>query len=105
MRKDDGTEVDVSLDKDLKVVGRDADDRDDDDDDCDDDDLREDADDRALSASERTSAENAALNAVDGGTVTEVEASDDSARPTRSRSVDRRHTSSGTSSWTPTSRC
>lgn len=37
VRKDDGTEVEVSLDKDLKVVGRDVDDRDDDfDDDRDD---------------------------------------------------------------------
>ena len=36
-----------------------------------------DADDRALGASERTSAERAALNAVNGGTVTEVEAGDD----------------------------
>lgn len=75
VRRDDGTEVDVSLDKDLKVVGRDVDDRDDDFDDFDDD-RDDDADDRALSASERTSAENAARNAVGGGTVTEVEAGD-----------------------------
>jgi uncharacterized membrane protein YkoI len=78
VRRDDGTEVDVSLDKDLKVVGRDVDDRDDDFDDFGDfdDDRDDDADDRALSASERTSAENAARNAVGGGTVTEVEAGD-----------------------------
>jgi uncharacterized membrane protein YkoI len=38
---------------------------------------RPDADDRVLSAEERTSAENAARAAVTGGTVLEVEASDD----------------------------
>ena len=37
----------------------------------------DDAGDRALSASARTSAEQAALDAVGGGTVTEVEAEDD----------------------------
>ena len=36
-----------------------------------------DADDRALSAAERTSAEQAALDAVGGGTVTDLDASDD----------------------------
>ena len=72
VRKDDGTEVEVILDKDLNVVSQaaDTDDRNDSDD-------GSDADDRALSASERTSAEKAALDAVTGGTVTEVEASDD----------------------------
>ena len=78
VRKDDGTEVDVTLDKDLNVVSQDADDRDDDTE------RRRhrcrrgrDADDRALSAAERQSAEQAALDAVGGGTVTQVEASDD----------------------------
>lgn len=87
IRKADGTEVDVSLDKDLKVIGQDtdddgrddSDDRDDDgrDDDADDRNDTPDADDRALSAAERTSAEKAATTAVGGGTVTGVEASDD----------------------------
>ena len=82
VRKDDGTEVDVTLDQDLKVVGQDADDRDDsrddtgDDNDTDVNDTR-DADDRVLSAAERTSAEKAAKAAVGGGTVTDVDASDD----------------------------
>jgi uncharacterized membrane protein YkoI len=73
VRKADGTEVDVTLDKDLNVLRQDADDRDD---------ANEandipDADDRALSAAERTSAEKAALNAVGGGTIVDVDASDD----------------------------
>ena len=71
VRLDDGTEVDVSLDKDLTVVSKETEGRDDSSDASDDDD-------RALSATERASAEKAALNAVNnGGTVTEVEASDD----------------------------
>jgi uncharacterized membrane protein YkoI len=65
VRKDDGTEVDVVLDEDLGVVGQWSDDVD------------GDGDDRALSASERTSAEEAALETVDGGTVIQVEAGDD----------------------------
>ncbi len=96
VRQDDGTEVDVSLDKDLKVVNQDRDDRDDADDagdrdgnDSDDlngtddrDDTNDtndgpDTDDRALSAAERTSAEKAAVAAVGGGTVIDVDASDD----------------------------
>ena len=96
VRKDDGTEVDVSLDKDLKVVNQDRDDRDDandrDDNDADDlngtDDVNDrddrndtndgpDTDDRVLSASERTSAQKAAVAAVGGGTVIDVGASDD----------------------------
>lgn len=79
VRKDDGTEVDVSLDRSLNVVDQNADDRDDVNEPSDRDDLDDtpDADDRALSASERASAEKAALNAVTGGTVTQVEASDD----------------------------
>ena len=71
VRLDDGTEVDVSLDKDLTVVSKETEGRDDSSDASEDDD-------RALSATERASAEKAALNAVNnGGTVTEVEASDD----------------------------
>jgi uncharacterized membrane protein YkoI len=72
VRKDDGAEVEVRLDQDLNVIGRD-DDSDDRDDDAD----GPDADDRVLSDAERTSAEEAALRAVEGGTVVEVEASDD----------------------------
>jgi uncharacterized membrane protein YkoI len=80
VRMDDGTEVDVTLDQDLNPVSQDADDRDDrdrDDNDADGDDGL-DADDRAVSAEERQSAEQAALDAVGGGTVEQVEASDDS---------------------------
>ncbi len=71
VRKDDGTEVDVTLDKDLDVLRQDADDRDDANDDT------PDADDRALTATERTSAEKAALDAVGGGTIVDLDASDD----------------------------
>ena len=86
VRMDDGTEVDVALDDNLDVVAqeRDGDDdrddaRDDDGDDDRDDDRNDtpDADDRVLSDSERTAAEDAALDAVGGGTVTEVQTSDD----------------------------
>jgi uncharacterized membrane protein YkoI len=79
VRKTDGTEVDVTLDKDLNVLRQDADDRDDrnDTDDVNDDVNDNDADDRALSASERKSAEKAALDAVGGGTITDLDASDD----------------------------
>ena len=82
VRKADGTEVDVTLDKDLNVLRQDADDRDDAT-------TRRrerpttttrtspDADDRALSAAERNSAEKAALDAVGGGTITDLDASDD----------------------------
>jgi uncharacterized membrane protein YkoI len=77
VRKDDGTEVEVFLDENLTVVGQDADDRDDDRDNADDRGDTPDADDRALSAAERTSAEQAALNAVSGGSVIRVEAGDD----------------------------
>ena len=77
VRMDDGTEVDVTLDQDLNPVSQDADDRDRDDNDADGDDGL-DADDRAVSAEERQSAEQAALDAVGGGTVEQVEASDDS---------------------------
>jgi uncharacterized membrane protein YkoI len=67
----DGTQVDVHLDKDYRVLSQDADD----DNDEDGDDNGED-DDRALSAEERSAAEKAALGEVDG-TVTDVEAGDD----------------------------
>jgi uncharacterized membrane protein YkoI len=60
VRKADGSEVEVALDKDYKVVAQEAD-----------------TGDRALSAAERTSAEDAARAAISGGTVTQVEASDD----------------------------
>lgn len=84
VRKDDGTEVDVALDRDLEIVGREDDGQEDDsrDDDSRDDsgdDSRDDSgdDDRILGAAERTRAERAALAAVGGGTVEDVEASDD----------------------------
>ncbi len=81
VRKADGTEVDVTLDKDLNVLRQDTDDRDDqnDRDDANDDDANDtrDADDRALSAAERSSAEKAALSAVGGGTIVDLDASDD----------------------------
>jgi uncharacterized membrane protein YkoI len=66
VRKTDGTEVDVTLDKDLNVLRQDTDDEVSD----------NDADDRALSSTERGSAEKAAQSAVGGGTVVDVEASD-----------------------------
>jgi len=79
IRQDDGTEVEVTLDSDLRVVEQDTDgpgdnDRDDAEDNSRDD---NDADDRALSAAERTSAEKAALDAVGSGTVVDTDASDD----------------------------
>ncbi|ROR92663.1 PepSY domain-containing protein [Nocardioides aurantiacus] len=79
----DGTEVDVVLDDELGVVGREDDradgDRDDrtDRDDVTDDDGTTDRDDRVLSATERDRAAAAAEEAVGGGTATDVEASDD----------------------------
>jgi uncharacterized membrane protein YkoI len=96
VRKTDGTEVDVTLDKDLNVLRQDTDDRDDrndqddtnedlndndanDRDDVNDNDANDtrDADDRKLSATERSSAEQAARNAVGGGTIVDLDASDD----------------------------
>ena len=85
VRKADGTEVDVTLDEDLNVLRQDTDDRDDrndrDDanDDANDNDANDtrDADDRALSATERSSAEKAARTAVGGGTIVDLDASDD----------------------------
>lgn len=85
VRRPDGNLVDVDLDDQLNVLRKDTDDLDDRDDDVRDD-LRDDrddrddvrdADDRALTASERTRAERAAIAEVGGGTVTELEASDD----------------------------
>ena len=64
VRKADGTEVDVALDKDLKVIGQQHD-------------TETDTPDRVLSATERTSAEQAAVAAVGAGaTVLDVEAGD-----------------------------
>jgi len=68
VRKDDGTEVEVALDKDLNVVTQNADDTDD---------AGDDADGRVLTDTERTSAEKAAVTAISGGTVLQVEAGDD----------------------------
>lgn len=65
---DDGTQVDVQLDKDFGVVGTETDGPDDDGDD--------DSDDRALTAAERDRAESAALAETGGGTVTSTEADD-----------------------------
>lgn len=70
VRLADGSEVDVTLDSDLGVVADDRDDRDDAGE-------QPDADDRALTAAERTSAEKAALAAVGSGTVVDVDPSDD----------------------------
>lgn len=86
VRREDGTEVDVALDENLEVVRQDEEGDDDGDDDGDspDDDADEgtdddgkDADDRVLGDAERADAEKAALAAVGGGTVIQVEASDD----------------------------
>lgn len=80
VRLSDGTEVDVTLDQDLAVVGQehdDSDDSDDADDEVDRDDDADDVDDRVLSAEERASVEQAALDAVGGGTLLEASASDD----------------------------
>jgi uncharacterized membrane protein YkoI len=77
VRRANGTEVEVSLDKNLKEVRTEVDNDDDGDDDGrDNDDGDDDTDDRALSAKEKSSATKAALKAV-SGTVTDVEASDD----------------------------
>ena len=79
VRLEDGTEVDVALDKDLKVVSEETD--------TDDGATTAsagpepsgapDADDRVLTAAEQASAEKAAVAAVPGGTVIDVDASDD----------------------------
>lgn len=73
VRLGDGTEVDVALDDDLRVVSQDRDDdRDDDGDDRDDD-----GDDHVTDAAQRSAAGKAARDAVGGGTVLKVEKSDD----------------------------
>ncbi|MBS4754007.1 PepSY domain-containing protein [Nocardioides sp. zg-ZUI104] len=75
VRREDGTEVDVTLDDDLTPVAKQDDTDDTDTDDTDTDDT--DTDDRPVPATERASAEKAALAAVGGGTVLDVEAGDD----------------------------
>ncbi len=76
VRRANGTEVEVSLDKNLKEVRTEVDNDDDGRDNDDDGDGDGDDDDRALSPKEKSSATKAAVKAV-GGTVTDVEASDD----------------------------
>jgi len=68
VRKTDGSEVEVSLDKDLKVLSQEAGDA-------------GETPERALTSAERTSAEAAALTAVPGGTVLSAEAGDDQGGP------------------------
>ncbi|MBM2614924.1 PepSY domain-containing protein [Actinoplanes sp. LDG1-06] len=63
VRKTDGSEVDVALDKDLKVVKQQAD--------------TPDAPDPAVSDTDRAAAEKAVLAAFPGGTLLDVEAGDD----------------------------
>jgi uncharacterized membrane protein YkoI len=77
VRLPEGGEVDVALDGDLGVVSEDRDDDSDDDRFDDDADDRADRDDRALTAEERSAAGEAAVTAVGGGTVVDVDASDD----------------------------
>ena len=69
VRRTDGSEVEVMLDKDLKVIAQDAAEADAAE--------AEETPERALTAAERGSAEAAAVAAVPGGTVTSVEAGDD----------------------------
>jgi uncharacterized membrane protein YkoI len=79
VRQDDGTEVDVSLDKNLAMISQDVEGRETNDEDGDGEarSSGSESGDRALSPAERTAAERVAVNAVGGGTVTEVDASDD----------------------------
>ncbi|WP_218220532.1 PepSY domain-containing protein [Nesterenkonia sp. Act20] len=72
VRLPNGSEVDLALNQDLAVVSREDENRDDDDDRDDDRDY-----DRVLDAGARERAEQAALEAVGSGTMTDVEASDD----------------------------
>mgnify|MGYP002779635979 CR=1 FL=1 len=72
VRTDDGREVDVRLDEDFAVIGREADDTDDDTDD----DADDDADDRRLTDREIDGASEAALAETGGGEVVHVEADD-----------------------------
>ncbi|MFI5496047.1 PepSY domain-containing protein [Actinoplanes sp. NPDC051859] len=64
VRKADGAEVEVALDKNFTVISQQAE--------------TPDAGERVLSAADRAAAEKAALSAVGGGTVTDVEAAGDS---------------------------
>lgn len=74
VRKDDGTEVDVALDKNFTVLTQEAEAAGTEDDAAD----GTDASDRALTDAERTSAEQAAIAAVGAGsTIVSLEASDD----------------------------
>ncbi|WP_207949839.1 PepSY domain-containing protein [Nocardioides ochotonae] len=78
VRLDDGSEVDLALDEGLAVVAeeRDGDDGDDHQD-TNGRDTDRDTDDRPVAEADRTAAEKAALGAVEGATVLDVEASDD----------------------------
>ncbi|WP_250006621.1 PepSY domain-containing protein [Actinoplanes sp. M2I2] len=67
VRKPDGSEVDVLLDKDLKVLAQQAETPD----------AAAGTGDRPVSDADRAAAEKAALGAIAGGTVLDVEASDD----------------------------
>ncbi|WP_122819016.1 PepSY domain-containing protein [Nocardioides pantholopis] len=71
VRLEDGSEVDVALDEDLTVVREETDGPDGEDEDGDE------TDDRPVTDAERGAAEEAALGAVEGGTVLDVEVSDD----------------------------
>ena len=77
IRKADGSEVEVALDEDLEVVGQQRDGVDDDTVGGGREADARDADDRVLSATERTRAEKAATDAVGGGTATDADAGDD----------------------------
>jgi len=77
VRKADGTVVEVDLDDQLKVRDQQTEDSDGRDDARDDRDDARDADSRALTAAERDRAAKTAVAEVGGGTVTEVEGSDD----------------------------
>lgn len=70
VRTDKGTEIEVALDTDLKVVDQKTEDGDEDR-------GENGTEDRALHGTERTSVEKASLAAVGGGTVLHAEASDD----------------------------
>jgi uncharacterized membrane protein YkoI len=71
LRAEDGTEREVALDAQMRVVSERADD------DNDDNDGSDDSDGRMLGAAERTAAEQAALDAAGGGTVLEAESGGD----------------------------
>jgi uncharacterized membrane protein YkoI len=73
IRRPDGVEVEVVLDKDLRVLSSSS---------------SAGSDDRVLTAAERASASRAALDAVGGGTITDVEADDDAAYEVEVRAAD-----------------